>query len=376
MGKHGLKICFRVDSSFEIGSGHTMRCITLALTLQKQYNADCYFITRPLDGNMDAAIRQNGFRVLSLRVTRDVSYGDHPNAPKHAFWLNANWELDAELTRSYLCEIDADILIVDHYALDKEWERLLAELKNLEIVILDDLADRPHIGQLLVDYTVNRKNNDYSELVNKNCKLLTGFRYVILRDEFSHGRKRPNVASGSKTNIFVNMGGVDSNNQTQNLMEALSAIGDRDDIKFLIVTGSQYRYSLALAEYMKDNFVDYEIFKNVKNICQIMRSSDLAISAMGSTTWELMSQGVPCLLLPIAENQERHLREIERNNFAEVIIDASKSRIVEKTKYFIQNVTRRRFLSAKSFKTIDAKGATRVANALVSLRNVESSNII
>ena len=369
MLKHGLKVCFRVDSSFEIGSGHTMRCITLALILKKRYKAHCYFITRPLDGNMDRAIRQNGFQVLSLEVMCDVAYGVHPNAPKHAFWLNANWKQDAELTRSYLCEIGADVLIVDHYALDKEWERLFTEIKNLKIVILDDLADRPHIANILVDYTVNRKINDYSELVNQNCKLLTGLSYVILRDEFSHGRKQPNIKSGSKTNIFVNMGGVDNDNQTQHLMETFSAVGDREDLKFLIVTGAKYRYSTSLTKYMRDNFVNYEIFKNVNNICQIMRNSDLAISAMGSTTWELMSQGIPCLLLPIAENQERHLREIERNNFAEVIMDLSQSSILDKTMHFIRNVPRRKFLSAKSFKTIDANGASRVANALLSAVN-------
>ena len=138
----------------EIGSGHTMRCITLARELQKKHDAVCFFITRELDGNLNKVIQQHNFSILPLPLTCKKDYGHGANNPKHASWLNASWELDAELTSSYVSQIDADYLVVDHYALDSAWEKAVTSNNKIKLLVIDDLADRPHTADIVLDYTL------------------------------------------------------------------------------------------------------------------------------------------------------------------------------------------------------------------------------
>lgn len=373
--KTNLKVCFRVDSSVEIGSGHTMRCITLALALKKIYNAECFFITRPLDGHLNELIIEHNFNLFLLPLSLETNYGSHPNKPKHSHWLQANWRLDAELTRSYLYKINADILVVDHYALDYMWEGL-ASGDDIKIMIIDDLADRRHIAHLLLDYTLNRQIQDYLKLVNSECVLLTGLKYVLLREEFKLVRQKPNFDQCDKLKIFVNMGGVDKYNFTQRVIEALCMSGYPRDHEYLIVTGKNYAFYNELCNVVEKLQINCEIYRNANNMSELMKGSNLAISAMGSTTWELLSLGIPCLLLATAENQWRHLREVKISGLAEVMTNFSIERLNAQFSDLIQNIDKLKDLSERGYTAIDSCGTPRVADALLGIYHGNHSNSI
>lgn len=373
--KTNLKVCFRVDSSIEIGSGHTMRCVTLALELKKQYNADCYFITRPLNGHLNELIIKHNFNIFLLPLSLESDYGCHANAPKHSHWLQANWSLDAELTRSYLSAINADILVVDHYALDYKWEEL-ASGNDIKILIIDDLADRPHIAHQLLDYTLNRRDQDYFQLVNSECELLTGLKYVLLREEFKLSRQKPSFDQRDKIKIFINMGGVDKHNYTQRVMEALFISGYPHNHEYVVVTGKNYAFYNELSNFLERLPIHCEIFRNANNMSTLMRGSNLAISAMGSTTWELISQGIPCLLLATAENQRRHLREMSISGLAEVITDFSSERFNAQFNDLIQSIDKLKDLSERGYMAIDSCGTSRVTEALLGMYYGTHSNSI
>lgn len=358
-------IAFRVDASIKIGSGHMMRCLTLALHLKKMYNAICHFITRPIDGKISSVLEENIFPISKLSVSKDGHYGQHPSPPKHASWLSAGWESDALETRALVNNIGASILIVDHYAIDYEWQNLVNIDNKLKMMVIDDIADRPHNSHLLVDYTLNRMTCDYHSLVNKDCLLLTGLKYALLREEFSIKRRLPVLIEKSFFTIFVNMGGVDKNNVTLHIVNIIKKLDKSIKINIIIVVGENYQYYQDLQHSLYSTPMNYELHQNVNNISELMRRADLAISAVGSTTWELFSQGIPCILLSIAENQHKHLLNIQESNLASVITDFSARNILDELNSLIHDIDRRSLYSRLCYQKIDARGLTRVSTALL-----------
>ena len=174
-------------------------------------------------------------------------------------------------------------------------------------------------------------------------------------------RQRPKFNEQEKLKVFINMGGVDKNNYTLRIMKMLSMLDQTQTLEYLIVVGENYKHCNELNNFLVQNFENFQIFKNVNNICEIMRCSDLAVSAVGSTAWELISQGIPCLLLSIAENQKSHTGAIERSKIAEVITDLKYVDFKKKFLDIMGNVEGRMELSKQSYRAIDAKGTSRVA---------------
>jgi len=142
----GQEISFRVDASLQIGTGHVMRCLTLADAL-KAAGASCRFICREHPGHLLGLIRQRGHAAIALpEIVVDLSPAarEHPFQPAHADWLGADWPTDAGQTQMALQGLVSDWLIVDHYALDARWESAV-KTKYRKLMVIDDLADREHI---------------------------------------------------------------------------------------------------------------------------------------------------------------------------------------------------------------------------------------
>ncbi len=141
-----MLVAIRVDSSTIIGSGHLMRCLTLAERLQRQEKAEIHFISRDLGGNLHNQIKKAGFCLHVLpRHSLDESLAGY------AEWLTVPQNVDAEETKAILQEIGkVDCLVVDSYALSKEWEREMRPVVN-DIFVIDDLANRTHDCDILLD---------------------------------------------------------------------------------------------------------------------------------------------------------------------------------------------------------------------------------
>jgi UDP-2,4-diacetamido-2,4,6-trideoxy-beta-L-altropyranose hydrolase len=150
----GHKVGFRVDASFFIGSGHVMRCLALAKALADS-GATCTFFSRAHQGNLNYLIEKSGFNVIALRQGYDVPL-PKSGSTVHAAWLGVTLADELLEMQNVLKDNPIDVMIVDHYALDAEWERSVREFCPLikTLAVIDDLADRQHYADLLVDQNV------------------------------------------------------------------------------------------------------------------------------------------------------------------------------------------------------------------------------
>jgi len=296
-------VAFRVDASLDIGTGHAMRCLTLADALAVS-GAECRFICREHPGNLIKQIRSKGYCVRTLPFEADSSEGYGNASPDHAAWLGCHWETDAAQTKAILIDKAPNWLVVDHYALDARWERAL-QGGYKKLMVIDDLADRPHACDLLLDQNLGREPQDYEALVPAYCQCIIGPKYALLRPEFAalrayslQRRQPPDLKR-----LLITMGGVDQPNATGKVLEALKACALPSDCQITVVMGSAAPWLEPVRVLASSMPWPTEVLVNVSNMAQIMADSDLAIGAAGSTSWERCCLGLPTLLITLAENQ-------------------------------------------------------------------------
>ena len=134
-----LKIAIRVDASLKIGSGHVMRCISLANELTRS-GSECVFITRTQKGNLTELLTEKGYEIYLLPPHLEgSSISIARSSASCANWLGCSWEHDAEQTSYALTKIKPDWLIVDNYGLDANWEQAVNS-GDLKLMIIDDLV--------------------------------------------------------------------------------------------------------------------------------------------------------------------------------------------------------------------------------------------
>lgn len=294
-----MKIVFRADASLQIGTGHVSRCLALATRL-KNSGAECCFVMRRLDGNMIAAIETMGIFVISLDAPNS---GYRSGDLAHSEWLGVDWTIDSKDTAAALAPLGAiDWLVVDHYALDARWERVLHNSVE-NIMAIDDLADRPHDCEILLDQNLQVADNRYSALLPENAVKLIGPRFALLRPEFA--RERMNLPLGAEqgiTRIFVYCGGVDLPGLTLRALIATETIW-QNRIRIDVVVGSSNPHSSDIAEWCQGR--DWvNLHNGCSDMAQLMASADLAVGAGGSTSWERCCLGLPSIIVALADNQK------------------------------------------------------------------------
>lgn len=295
-----MRVVIRVDASIEIGSGHVMRCLTLAEIL-KENGVNVQFICRKHKGNLISKIASKGFRVLGLELQ---SYKNHSNKLFHSYLLGATQKQDAESCNNFLKESRVDWLIVDHYGIDEDWQQHLKEC-YLKLMVIDDLADRKHQCDILLDQTYGRQQQDYKRLVPKSCELLLGSQYALLRPEFSKWREYSlrRRSNSVPKNILINMGGSDPNNITKQVLNEIEACKLPNDIEVIVVMGSTSPHLQSVIAVASDLSCRIEVRADIDNMAEVMANSDIAIGATGSTTWERCCLGLPAIQIIIADNQ-------------------------------------------------------------------------
>lgn len=308
-----MKIAFRTDASLQMGSGHVMRCLTLADALRAQ-GAQCHFISRAHPGNLIDTIRTRGYEVNSLvaqvqqalpAITiEDGQQDGEAETLAHAAWLGCTWQADALEAAAILAKLQPDWLVVDHYALDYRWQTALAPHYK-KLMVIDDLADRHHRCDLLLDQNLGRQPQDYSAWVPTNCQVLTGPQYALLRPEFAalrHYSLQRRQTSGLK-NILITMGGVDQPNATGQTLQALQTCALPPDCRITVVMGMAAPWLQDVKELAAQMPWPTEVLVNITDMAQRMADSDLAIGAAGSTSWERCCLGLPTLMVVLADNQ-------------------------------------------------------------------------
>ncbi|MFP5113729.1 UDP-2,4-diacetamido-2,4,6-trideoxy-beta-L-altropyranose hydrolase [Bacillaceae bacterium C204] len=293
-----MKVYIRVDASFEIGTGHVMRCLTLADKLREQGAVVC-FICREHPGHLCGLIEHIGYQVLKLpapQMNQQIA-----KAPLHYHWLGVPISVDAAQTKELLKGKVIDLLIIDHYSLNIDWELRLRENVN-KIMVIDDLADRKHDCDYLLDQNyLEHYQYRYLSLVPLHCKTFLGPSYVLIRSEFYKQAKR--FRSGAVRRIFLFFGGIDQTNETGKALAAFLELG-RQDIEIDVVVGHSNPFKKELASLCQLH--DHLHFHcQVNNMAELMSYADLSIGAGGTTTWERLYLGLPSIVISIAPNQEK-----------------------------------------------------------------------
>lgn len=308
-----MKIVFRVDSSTQIGSGHLMRCLTLAERKRKQYQADIIFVMRDLKGNLIDLVEKKGFKLIVLPKS-NVGY----NLDGYEKWLTVPQNVDAEEVKKILQDIgQVDLLIVDSYAIDINWETIVRPFVE-QIMVIDDLANRKHDCDILLDQNFYLdKESRYNGLVPNYCRLCLGPKYALLREEFYEVQKNLRKRDGNIKNILVFFGGSDITNETMKALKAIVML-DRKDITVNVIVGQSNQHKDMIASFCnKYDYMNY--YCQVNNIAELMNEADLAIGAGGSTTWERLFLELPSIVIVVAENQKDSIKICEIKQWVQYI---------------------------------------------------------
>jgi len=360
-----MNIVFRCDASIQIGTGHVMRCLPLADELARQ-GAKCYFICREHEGNLIDFIAKKGYETYRLEaVSLDSSKKNEAESTLfHSEWLGATQETDAKLVLDIISGIQPNWLVVDHYALDSYLEEKVRPHCN-NILVIDDLADREHDCDILLDQNYGRSNRDYINLIPKDCLLLCGPKYSLLRSEF-HSLREYSLKRRTNSelkSILINLGGVDKDNFTSKVIASLAKSPLPKDCKITIVAGSTTPWLSNLQNEASKLPWRTQVLCGVENMAELMAECDLAIGAAGSTSWERCCLGVPSILLCIAENQKMVIDSLSNKGIIlSIDIDSINSvNINSKIALIKKNLSTYIRLSSE---VTDGLGCNRVANKL------------
>jgi UDP-2,4-diacetamido-2,4,6-trideoxy-beta-L-altropyranose hydrolase len=319
-----MRVVIRVDASLQIGSGHVMRCLTLAQTL-KNNRFEVVFICRKLHGHLIEKIAREGFHVHELSAHNKKNNID--SKLDHSHWLEVTQKNDADDCITILNNEEFDWLIVDHYALDHEWQNCLKPHYK-RLMVIDDLADRNHQCDILLDQTYGRIEKDYLNRIPMNGQLLLGSKYALLRPEFSDFRisSLKRRTNSTLNNLLINMGGIDIENVTEEILDHLKASNLGKELNITIVMGIHSPHLESIKIKASELSQNTKLLVDVQNMAEIMADADIAIGASGSTTWERCCLGLPSIQIAISKNQ-KHL--------AQMLADKNVIRLVKEIKEII-----------------------------------------
>lgn len=355
-----MKVVIRADASLRIGTGHIVRCRTLARELRER-GAEILFICRAHEGHQISMLENLGFKVGVLPQPAGTVAAED----EYAQWLGTSQGQDAAETGANLADGRADCLVVDHYALDEAWEGRMRPYAS-RILAIDDLANRHHDCDLLLDQNAGADSNArYSGMLPENCRTLFGPRFALLAPEFRSLEAR--IRSDVKR-VLVFFGGVDVDNITEIALDALSR-SDLAHLQLDIVVGvtNPHRQRLEVKSRKRGGAT---VWGPQPHLADLMRDADLAIGAGGTTTWERMCAGLPSIVISIAENQ-RHACEVLGKDDLIVYAGTSGSvdvdHLANVTAGVLRNRTQLLELSRKARQEVDGLGTVRVADEIFRL---------
>lgn len=264
---------FRADAGPTIGGGHVMRCLVLADALADR-GWRCVFAVSPATRETVARLRDSRHQVLVL------DGGDDPEGLAAGLDGPADW------------------LVVDHYGRDRDYQSA-CRLWARRILVIDDLADRPHDCDLLLDPTLGRAGADYGGLVPGQARVLTGAKHALLRPEFATARPRALARrTGRIARVVIAPGLTDPDGISPPLAEAIL-----DRLPTARVDVVLSATAPAVAILAGRGHPRLRLHCDVDDMAALYTAADLAIGAAGTSSWERCCLGLPTLLMVLADNQ-------------------------------------------------------------------------
>lgn len=360
-----MRVAFRVDASIQIGNGHVMRCLTLANALRLR-GAHCSFISKPHAGHLLNLVTEHEHSAISLPLSEPIEMQPESRINRH----QPDWLSDAEHTRQALTSNDIDWLVADHYSIDHRWENAVRPFCK-KLMVIDDLANRSHECDLLLDQNLGRISEDYLALVQSDAKVLVGPKYALLRDEFSYWRQYSlqNRKISNLGNLLVSMGGVDVNNMTEQVLEILRDCKLPSNLKITVILGPHAPWLTQVRRKATEMPWPTEVLINTNQMARLMAESDLSIGGAGTTAWERCALGLPSFVFVLAENQRAGAESLQQHGAAMVLNDVKELKSLLDEWSESNSYSRLNEISAAAAQITDGKGVLRVIHEMLSLND-------
>lgn len=352
-----MKVVFRVDASVWIGSGHVMRCLVLADELAKNGH-DVSFACLPLEGDMRAFIGERGFDVITLAAPDQAARPAHD--ADYASWLPKRIPDDAH---DFIGRVrDADVVVTDHYAIERQWHEIIRARLSCNIVAIDDLV-RTHGADIVIDQTLGRRPEEYG---NSGSLVLTGTDYALLASNFRLARDKvaDKVLNSRQARVLVSMGGVDLPNATLSVLKTFEQACL--DIHITVLMSERSPHYTQLSEWCRtrDNVQHYDF---IEDMASLMIDHDVSVGAPGSTSWERACVGLPSIIIPLADNQVEICKRLVMWKVAEKV---NLGDITTKLIPAYHNIcTDWKELHLRSLALCDGLGTTRVVSNIIGLND-------
>ncbi|MFC1884987.1 UDP-2,4-diacetamido-2,4,6-trideoxy-beta-L-altropyranose hydrolase [Thermodesulfobacteriota bacterium] len=289
------KLVIRADATTRMGAGHIMRSIALAQRW-KSMPGSVTFLSYCESGELKKRIVSEGFEYIEINSPEP---GDRELAGITDFLKNGKSH-----EKEVWVGLDGHLFSTDYHLTIRE--------AGLRLLVIDDYN---HLSFYNADIIVNQnlKDSAYRYNCNSDAVKLLGTKYALIRNEFlkfrGYKRKFPDKAR----KILVTMGGSDSDNNTLKALRAIKMLKDPDmDIR--VVVGASNPHMKSLRSLVLSNDFDFQLLPSVNNMAPLMAWADLAVTAGGSTCWELCFMGVPSVVVCVAENQNEIAKNMGKMN--------------------------------------------------------------
>ncbi len=354
------KVVLRVDASLHLASGHVMRCLTLAKMIRQQ-GGECTFVCRELEGNMIKVLAAEHMAVKVLTNRNQDICGDFDAR------LGTTQEVDAAQTLAVISQTDADIVVVDHYALGERWEELIGA-KDYPVMAIDDFTDRPHACDILLNQNLGVTAGHYGGgVVPEACEIMAGAQYALLRPEFAAHRAamtNNEKADHSRRNILVSMGGMDAQNATDWVLQVLQSCTLPKGWNVSVVLGSSAPHLKSIEAAIGSLNFGAELHIDARNMAELMARSDFAIGASGSTSWERCALGLPAIIVSLAPNQDGLAQALVDAGAAKRVALNDSRALADEIECLLSDGVQRNAMACAAQDVTDGLGAQRVASRI------------
>jgi len=339
-----MNLVVRADAGSAIGVGHLMRMIALG-QCWKRKAGDVLFVTNCENRRLLDRLADEGFGVLRI-----------------AFPYPA--KLDLELTLDATRRDPNCWCVVDGYHFD---EIYFSAIKSggSKLMIVDDTASRTYFdSDAILNQNIGAERFPYN--APSDTLLLLGTEYALLRDEFTAELSNKNVSAPAKR-LLVTFGGSDPTDQTLKTVEAISTLSLRE-LSVKIVFGAENRGLAEARAAIAASGARIEMIAATDRMAELMSWADIAVSAAGSTCWEMAAIGLPAILITTAENQNGIARGLANAGFAIDLgwhMSVSVEAIATNIAALLDDEGARASMSAAGNSLIDGLGRDRVVRALL-----------
>lgn len=338
-------IYIRTDGNGEIGIGHVMRCLSIAEEYRHQGGEAIFLMA---DERAADLIKKNGFSYICL----------------NSVWNDLEQELDTmiEITE----EKKIPLLLVDSYFVTEKY--LSALRKHTRIAYIDDIDQFIYPVDILINYNVYAEQLDYPwryRDAGVTAKFVLGCRYAPLREEF---RGRVRSISQRVQKVLITTGGTDIYDVTGHLLEHLSKQRWFPELEFEVIAG---RFNSHIGELAAkwERYDNIRFHYNVTDMADYMMACDVAVTAGGSTVYELMACGTPAIVYTLADNQRDIAKTVSEMELIPWAGDVRKDinlcccTIMNIIEEYIRNY-RRKQVSKRMQKLVDGYGGKRLVALL------------